>query len=556
MPSKKSQIVALFRTREEAESSIADAAAVPSADRWNDFGYRLLADIGLRGQDGKLAWFPGRFAVQGEKDFKKFVASVLGDKQGGQPVGTIFNTVPGVPVSDVRPAFASLLIETKYYSLARRTVGAERAQSLLEELHDLALLAEAQDEVPGWPDFFESEVYQLAMVRSSESYFASRRGAWILAGRLTSGTDARSPFQAHLKGVGPKPTLNFTFRGHNALRGRIAVLIGKNGCGKTSCLAKLARGLVDLKSRLATIENRPEVNQVLAFAHSASLHHFQPSARSQGSARVRTFSLDPHTSRRPRREESDTRLLVDIARSHDDEGLPSLRYLKAILEEEFPALKVYVPVKADATASYSIKDGEGYRPLDAWMLGGEQRQLEAAGELDHTRGLIYLDEAHEPRGPSLGQLAFVRFVLTALANAGAASVFVIDEPENFLHPNLISRFMRVLHKVLTDTHSIAILATHSPFVVREVQSSQVHILRPTDDGTIDVGTPLLQTLGANVASVSNEVFGDDMPEHLYEDLLTSAQTANLTFEQALERFAGELSTEALMLLRSKIESSQ
>lgn len=540
--SDKSRQAAFFPSKPAAEQSDIDAVVVASKDRWNDFGYSLLADVGLRAPSGTLEWFPARFAVLGFKDLVEFSRKLFASRDGG------------VALTELGAPFASLLVETKHYSLARRAIGAEHAALLLQSLNDIALLAEANQQVPGWPEFFESEAYHLAMVRSSESYFAVRRGAWVLAGRQTSGTDARAPFKAQLKGPGPKLTLDFDFRADNVLRGRIAVLVGKNGCGKTTSLAKLARGLVDLKSRSATVENRPEVNQVLAFAHTASLSLFLPSSRSTGSARVRVFSLDPHTSRRPRREESDTRLLVDIARSHDDDGGPSLAYLRSILDEEFPSLKVYVPVKATASATFSIKEGEGYRPLRDWMRGGEQRQLESAAELDHSRSLLYLDGDLNPRTPSLGQLTFVRFVLTALANAGPASVFVIDEPENFLHPNLISRFMRVLHRLLTSTQSIAVLATHSPFVVREVQSSQVQVLRTAEDGSIAVAKPLLQTLGANVASVSSEVFGDDTPEHLYEDLVSAAQTTGLTFEQALGRYADYLSTEALMLLRLRMEA--
>jgi hypothetical protein len=91
-------------------------------------------------------------------------------------------------------------------------------------------------------------------------------------------------------------------------------------------------------------------------------------------------------------------------------------------------------------------------------------------------------------------------------------------------------------------------------VVREVQSSQVHVLQPTEEGSITIRKPLLQTLGANVASISNEVFGDDTPDHLYQDLVAEAQTAGLTFNQVLDRYASDLSTEALMLLRSRMES--
>lgn len=540
-PGAEAPTAEFARSKTDADKSPAGAFVVASRDRWNDFGYSIVADIGLRTPSGAIEWFPARFAVKGQKSLATLASQLL------------TNGRPTAPLSELAQPFASLLIETKHYSIARRAVGAERAAELLRSLHDIAVFADERKDIPDWPEFFESEVYHLAMIRSSESYFAMRRGAWVLAGRQTSGTDARTPFKVELKGRGPKLVLDFQFKDDTVLRGRIAVLIGRNGSGKTTSLAKVARGLVDLRSRVAAIESRPEVNQVLAFAHSGSLPLFVPSPRTSGSARVRAFSLDPLASRRLRREESDTRLLIDIARSHDHDGGPSLQYLRAILNEEFPSLRVMVPVKQGVAGTMQGPDGGGYQLLSNWMQGGEQRQLESAAELDHTRSLLYLDEHVRPRSPSLGQLTFIRFVLTSLANAGPASVFIIDEPENFLHPNLISRFMRVLHRLLTSTKSVAVIATHSPFVVREVQSSQVHVLRTLDDGGISIARPLLQTLGANVASISSEVFGDDLPGHLYQDLVAEAETGGLTFQEALDRYASDLSPEALMLLRARME---
>lgn len=132
-----------------------------------------------------------------------------------------------------------------------------------------------------------------------------RNAASRSAPRLLSKA-ARQPFSAALKGNGPKPTFEFKSDRDNVLRGRIAVLIGPNGCEKTSSLFKLARGLVDMKSRVATIAERPEIKQVLAYAHTASLPLFVPNRRNSGSARVRVFALDPLASRRRRSEESNT----------------------------------------------------------------------------------------------------------------------------------------------------------------------------------------------------------------------------------------------------------
>lgn len=525
----------------DAERSEFDVAVVPSRDRWNDFGYSLLVDIGIRSSNGTFEWLGGRFAIDGVKSLFELAAQIF------------TNQTTSVRLPELPGPFALLLNETKTYASASRALGIERATKALRQLHDVALLHDSGEDVPGWPNFFGSEVFHLAMIRSSESYFAMKRGAWALAGRNPNEVDARTPFTVHLKGPGPNVVLDFEFARDSVLRGRMSVLIGKNGSGKTTTLAKLARALADRESLVASFAHRPEVNQVIAFAHSASLRHFKSRSRRAGSAQVRTFSLDPLAARRAKRAESDTRLLNDIARAREVDDGPSLSLLRTLFEEEFPSLRLKIPVKPGTTFDYAAKNGQHYRSLEGWMTGGEQRRLESAAELDHTRSLLFLDASNKPRNASLGQLSFVRFVLLSIANAGPASVFLVDEPENFLHPNLISQFMRVLHKLLEATGSIGILATHSPFVVREVQSSQVHVLSHAEDGVVEVYKPLLQTLGANVANIASDVFGDDLPNHLFEDLVRKAGGLDITFGEALERFGGQLSTEALMLLRSRIE---
>lgn len=526
----------LFLTQDAAESSGVRTVVVPSKDRWNDFGYSTMADIGLRSESNALEWFSGRFAVEGEESLRAFASRV------------VENPKTGVQLSSLGKPYASLLSDIKQYSLARRTIGNDSAARQLFGLHDIALLRDSSEQVPGWSNFFDSEVFSLAFVRSSESYLAFREGAAVFFGRATEDTDSLQPFEVALL-TAPRVRFAFEFDSQNLLRGRIAVLIGANGCGKTTSLALLARGLADTKSRSLRFEHRPPVNQVLAFAHSGALARFRARVGATGSAKVRAFALDPVGNRRTRSKSvsSDTRLLVEVARASDEEG-PLLDSLLDVFNKEFPSLRMQVPVKARSENS----SADAYKSLDRWMKGGEQRQLKAAAEVDHTRPIRYVDADGKPRVLSLGQQTFIRFVLTTLASAGPASVLLIDEPENFLHPNLISGFMRVLHRVLTGTRSIAFVATHSPFVVREVQRAQVHVIKQADGQTF-VAKPRLQTLGANVATISDEVFSDDLPKHLHEELVSLAITQKMTFDSALETFAHELSTEALMLLRSRME---
>ncbi len=530
---------ALFLNMKAAEASDYDPVIVPTGNSWNDFGYQIQVLVGLRVSLNHVEWLHARMAIFDVKKIDLFFAERLAEKPDG------------LPLRELGVAFATLLSEAKNYGMVRNLIGVERGYDLLLSLNDIALLQDLGQDVPDWDEFFASAVFNYAMIRSSQGHFAMRNGANELLGRDSFSTDACEQFAATLKNGGPPFAFDFKFNRANRFRGRIAVLVGKNGCGKTTALAKLARALADRNSRQASLKPRPQVNQVLAFAHSQSLSLFVPRSSSRSAARIRTFSLDSAGSR-SRKQTSNTMLFAEICRSHDESGIRTLSYLSEILDAEFSDLRLWGPIKA------SGPDGQpSFAPLSHWMEAyGEQRRIQALSDIDHTRDLVFYADGNVERKLSLGQTAFLHFILFALANAGPSSVFAVDEPENFLHPNLISRFMRVLNQILLSTRSIAIVATHSPFVVREVQSAQIHVLRTDEDGKFVVAGPLLQTLGANVSVVSNEVFGDDLHHHLFLEVVDRATNDGITFHQALDQYAGELSSDALMLMRQRIEREE
>lgn len=61
------------------------------------------------------------------------------------------------------------------------------------------------------------------------------------------------------------------------------------------------------------------------------------------------------------------------------------------------------------------------------------------------------------------------------------TLVLLDEPEEHLHPPLVSAFIRALSNLLIYRNGVGIIATHSPVIVQEVPKKCVWILRRSGD---------------------------------------------------------------------------
>ena len=121
--------------------------------------------------------------------------------------------------------------------------------------------------------------------------------------------------------------------------------------------------------------------------------------------------------------------------------------------------------------------------------------------------------------------------------------------------------MSLLHDLLTATNSIALIATHSPYVVREVPTSCVHVVSRESD-TPSIGSVHLKTLGASVSSISDAVFGDAAATKFHRKVAValSRQGKKASTSEAgrvswlLENFGEELNAEMLSTIRFLMSS--
>jgi ABC-type multidrug transport system ATPase subunit len=532
---------------------------------WNDFSYNFLTHIHLIEPTPdpstpplaniKLV-LPMRLMFQGQNNTLTHLHKLF--SQHG----------PLINCRDINDPFCSILTSEEHYREIVAELSLEEAVHGLRQLGDAVVL-----EADGKPDprleIIRSRPFHLGALRKSDAYFAWRRAKRYLRRNLPEPIDdsaSNFSLKAQLPGLENAYELDFDFNhSEELLRNRIAVLIGRNGVGKTQLLLSLIKSTAN-----STIENQvpgaladaqlnpaPKFNSLLVFSSVSSDLYPETITPWDGGLDYNYFSLIARGKENPTpKTDTITASLADIIRSNDTFELPDspgkrLRrssILKNAIQQHIDYKSIYLPLIPDTPFSLvwlTTSSGDQYASLHG--ISGEQRTLETIQRVDWTRPPIIV-ENNRPRRLSSGQLAMLRFAVQAIGAAQTGSLILMDEPETHLHPNFISAFMEILHSILEATRSCAIIATHSAYIVREVPRNRVLVLR-SDNGRADVSKPRLQTFGASIDSISQFVFGDAEIEHLHEMLLRNWLGKETNIEAVLEKYGTELNPESLSYIR-------
>ena len=152
---------------------------------------------------------------------------------------------------------------------------------------------------------------------------------------------------------------------------------------------------------------------------------------------------------------------------------------------------------------------------------------------------------------SSGHQVVVLTLVQLIANITERSLVVLDEPENHLHPPLLSAFIRALSELLIDRNGVGIIATHSPVVLQEVPRSCVWKLNRNG---YEVRTSRLEieSFGATIGSLTREVFGLEVRKSGFHRILSEEVEKGLSYEEIIKKFNDELGDEALFLLSTLI----
>lgn len=271
------------------------------------------------------------------------------------------------------------------------------------------------------------------------------------------------------------------------------------------------------------------------------------------------------TGRPPEADDDLAQSLLDCMRLEgEDEALKDYRRLElldAILEPLGIKESLYVSVGHSKDTHDLLPvpvriDDNLYLPFFRSYSELRQLQLQARMNLNVAPRVLIKNQA--ARNLSSGEQALLRFAVQAIGSLRSGTMFLFDEPETHLHPTYVSIFMTMLDRLLELSGSVALIATHSAYIVREVPSRRVRIVRRGEAGEIAIQQPRMQTFGASIDTISQFVFGDLMPKHRFQEVLDQwlNDTPDPTVDKFRDQFRKDLNAETLSYLAQTLADRQ
>lgn len=134
---------------------------------------------------------------------------------------------------------------------------------------------------------------------------------------------------------------------------------------------------------------------------------------------------------------------------------------------------------------------------------------------------------------SSGHKIILLSLFKLVKNIKPRSLILIDEPENHLHPSLLSVYIQSINYLLSKYRSFAIFSTHSPIVLQETPSSNVRVVY-SGEGDRKLKLLDLESFGENLGLLIRTVFHLDSEDTDFRKTLRRLSTSGEGNIEALE----------------------
>ena len=334
----------------------------------------------------------------------------------------------------------------------------------------------------------------------------------------------------------------------------VVVFIGKNGSGKSTAIYRLAKLMYTdptqrfrLKNDVGELEpNNIGVSKMFLISYSPFDNFILPTSYNKDYIKLLKNGEDVSSRfvfcgiRDIIEEESEIVI---------DEETDEQRIEKLIADRKNKTTLKDISVLANefATALYYVMNDFG-KKFEKWTSFVKRSKINQPSLYEDINNLNY-DTPHEKMldvfmSLSTGHKFLMHAYARLLAYMDDNCLLLFDEPENHLHPPLLSFMMSEIRSLLTDTHSVMFIATHSPVILQETFARNVFIVRKNGNSTT-ITHPQIETYGANISAITSEVFDlttdvtkyHDAIRHLYSKWMMEDEPS---VEKMLTEFENKL----------------
>lgn len=395
----------------------------------------------------------------------------------------------------------------------------------LGELRDTALYTSTLKK------FEQDYEFKTSLMRDNKAEYMLRVGRFIINGRNNDEETYSFEYPYRPKYNEGEPTdLTFKFNHSRFPYKRIYALIGENGAGKTTLMKDLIYDIIqnDRKSEERHFVGLPPLfSSVIAITYSPFDSY--------------PLNDDPGLSNR----------IID----YEYCGLMKHEFVLKDINERVKELANNIEIAVNRTTDYIniLWERMMEKVFDRERLDAIFKNPSMGTEVDRDKLTTLYQHC------SSGETIYFESITAILAKIRLNSMLLIDEPEQHLHPTGINQLMTTISEILERTESFAIISTHSPYILREVASSNVMIFHRYGNN-LSV-TPIgIETFGEDVSVISDMVFDSRSQDKIFESYIERVvEDEDYNYEKAISVLRNndkEPSLNTKMIIMSLIENKK
>ncbi|MBU2024861.1 MAG: ATP-binding protein [Gammaproteobacteria bacterium] len=452
-------------------------AVVLRRDSWDDFGYKTTVELSYYSSSEENRVVLGHTKILHISDSEGY---------------TEFEALEFASLSD---KYCSLGQSIEYY----KNIKDLGLNDLLIDLKDCAKSDTVRNK------FFELKGFGYSLIRSSRAEKILKEAKIIFKDEINvrkSNDDFSFNYQTQLINSNHSTSLDFNFKEHDILPFRINVLVGNNASGKSQILSNLALTLSGME-----VEQQGKVEKQTEDYFFGDIH---------------VVSYSPFDTFKDISQLNNGKFSKNSIKSG---MLPynfyGIRKLASIDGKNEVLLKSHVEISKEIKTGYNNIISQNRR--DVYLNVLEQCLGWSVVESDPKNVIDNFNFY------SSGQKILIKMITDLLSSVKEDDLILIDEPESYLHPQGVSNLYHCIVKILKETKSFCIVATHSPIIVQETPSKYINILTKIGSN-IKAKRPASETLGQGLNSIINEVFKVDFDGLNFFETLQAFKEAGLSID--------------------------